>query len=467
MKIKILFLVFLAFLFHAGSVDAQKRRPVPKPRVLSAREIAAKVLPSVVLIITQDENGQPIAQGSGFVYKPGLVVSNLHVFERATNAIIKDVKTGEISKAIEVVGISAQQDICVIRIDSFKFTPLSIGNSFDVNTGDEVYVASNPKGLEGSFTKGIISAIRTKRSINTLKKTDFSKGEQIDFDKFVAEWRDTVFQIDAAISSGSSGGPVLSSNGKVIGIVKSTVVGGQNLNFVIPIQLLLDLALRFNHSIQLAGACAYSDRKKEGLVGNVKSLREKELPKKAGSSVPVGNDLISTSLKVFGVNGDLVEWTLFDASTGAFGIKYQYKYDESGLVESSIATYSSAQVKSTTYDLEGAIRFKLALRDFSGNFGTVDGPGGLRIFDSDGNLITWYLSGSTQKFAYDDHGRAIEKSQLQSGNIERVTRYEYVTDSHGNWIKQLCFARFPNSAGVDPNRWFEEESYYREVTYYE
>jgi len=161
-------LVFLSIIFlfvQFQSVVAQKRRPVPKPKTLSAREIASKVLPSLVLIITQDENGNSVSQGSGFVYKPGLVVSNLHVFERATNAIVKNVKTGEISKAVEVVGMNAQQDICVIRIDNVKFPAISLGDSQLVRTGDEIYVASNPRGLEGSFTKGIVSSVREKDRI--------------------------------------------------------------------------------------------------------------------------------------------------------------------------------------------------------------------------------------------------------------------------------------------------------------
>ncbi|HLA95938.1 MAG TPA: S1C family serine protease, partial [Pyrinomonadaceae bacterium] len=149
MKTKILFLAILAFLFHTNSIEAQKKRPVSKAKVLSSRQIAEKVMPSVVLIITQDENGNPISQGSGFVFKSGLVVSNLHVFERASNAIVKNVKTGEISKAVEVVGMNARQDICIIRIDNIKFPVIETGDSHAVKTGDDVYVASNPKGLEG------------------------------------------------------------------------------------------------------------------------------------------------------------------------------------------------------------------------------------------------------------------------------------------------------------------------------
>ena len=205
MKVKFIFLCLILLPFQSNFVEAQKKRSIQTAKTLSARDIASKVLPSVVLIITQDENGNPISQGSGFVFGSGLVVSNLHVFERATNAIVKNVKTGEISKVIEVVGMNAKEDICVIRIDNTKFPTLSLGNSSSVETGDEIYVASNPKGLEGSFTKGIISSLRSDVGL---------------------------FQLDAAISPGSSGGVLLNQKAEAIGIIKKQRLSFPCLYFV-------------------------------------------------------------------------------------------------------------------------------------------------------------------------------------------------------------------------------------------
>src|SRR6266496_2884606 len=102
MKMKISSLVLVILTIYTCNVTSQTKRPEAPKSIYSAREIAAKVLPSVVLILTQDENGLIIAQGSGFVIGPGLVVTNLHVFERASSAIVKNVATGERSKAIEV-----------------------------------------------------------------------------------------------------------------------------------------------------------------------------------------------------------------------------------------------------------------------------------------------------------------------------------------------------------------------------
>jgi S1-C subfamily serine protease len=82
--------------------------------------------------------------------------------------------------------------------------------------GDQVYVVGNPEGLEGTFSQGIVSGIRT-------------------FDS------DSILQITAPISPGSSGGPVLDSVGNVIGIAVATFKSGQNLNFAVPVSYLKSL----------------------------------------------------------------------------------------------------------------------------------------------------------------------------------------------------------------------------------
>ena len=89
-----------------------------------------------------------------------------------------------------------------------------------VQVGESVYVAGNPRGLEGTISEGIISAIRPEGDILVDAK---------------------VLQITAAISPGSSGGPVLSGKGKVIGVSVASFRGGQNLNFAIPSNYLTEL----------------------------------------------------------------------------------------------------------------------------------------------------------------------------------------------------------------------------------
>lgn len=458
MKIKIAFFLFVAFLLHAGSVDGQRKSSAPKSKVLTARQIAEKVMPSVVLIITQDENGNPISQGSGFVYKPGLVVSNLHVFERATKAIVKNVKTGEVSKAVEVVGMNAKQDICIIRIDNRNFPSVALGDSHNVKTGDEVYVASNPKGLEGSFTKGIVSGVREK---NRVEKNEHP------LDTLARESVDqTTFQIDAAISPGSSGGVLLNVNGDAIGLVKSSVIGGQNLNFAIPIEQLIAVNLRFNHSIQLAGAVAYSDRDKEGVHGPVLSLTEKWYPRKDGK---IFRNLqpIPTSKKVYDPTGNLVEDITYQATDGKFGLSFKYEYDENNIFTSQIYTLNNGKVEKTDFELQRGINYKLIVRKFSSSLGEIGKSGGMMVFDQKGNRVKWFFDDIIIESEYDSRGRAISEKQLRNGSAEIVSEFTYRDDNRGNWIVKYQRKRYPDSREVDPRKWFDGDPEFREIEYYE
>jgi len=418
-------------LFHAESAEAQKKRRAPKAKVLTSPEIAQKVMPSVVLIIAQDENGNPISQGSGFVYKPGLVVSNLHVFERATNAIVKNVKTGEISKAIEVVAMNARQDICVVRIANDKFPIISVGDSFAVKTGDDVYVASNPKGLEGSFTKGIVSSVREK------DRKDKGDDELLNWVKNKSGETDrTLFQIDAAISPGSSGGPLINSAGQAVGIVRSSVISGQNLNFAIPIDQLLTLEKKFNHPIILAGACAFNDRLKWKLKGLVKTVQERQVDERTGKER-------IRSIREFDRFGNNIRYVWYGPTRT---IESKREFDENGLIAS--------------LPFEDATKKKLGSRKFSGtllnddyfdlsDFVAIDSSS---TFDSFGNetINVQQTDGgrSVTTFEYDPEGK-LKKMLEPVGDRVYTSRMSYRLDNFGNWIEQITEIQYAPGADWD------------------
>ncbi len=442
MKVKIIrfTLLILILMFHLNFVEAQRKGSIQAAKTLSVREIANKVLPSVVLIITQDENGKPISQGSGFVFGSGLVVSNLHVFERATNAIVKNVKTGEVSKAIEVVGMNAKEDICVIRIDNTKFPILSLGNSNSAETGDEIYVASNPKGLEGSFTKGIISSLR--RDVG-------------------------LFQIDAAISPGSSGGVLLNQKAEAIGIIKSSLVSGQNLNFAIPINKLKALPYKFKHSIQLAGACAYRDRDKDKLKGLVKKVVEKSPHSRIENGKLIEEGIKTNSIDIYDREGNNIEHSAFNAVTGDLIWTYKFTYDENRIKTTIVDELFNGKVEQTTFDLEDGIYNKLYSREFSTTRGSPKEKLGMQIYNSSGEMFEWHTSGKIITYSYDLDGRVTDTVQTGNGKIEIKKRYRYKEDTKGNWIEQKMYSNFPTAVGVDNSEWYEGESTYREITYYE
>ena len=96
---------------------------------------------------------------------------------------------------------------------------LKLGDRAKVAVGDTVFAVGNPQGLEGTFSQGIVSDIR----------------------QFETDSLDSLLQITAPISPGSSGSPVLDSEGKVIGVAVATFKSGQNLNFAIPAEYVLEL----------------------------------------------------------------------------------------------------------------------------------------------------------------------------------------------------------------------------------
>jgi len=160
--------------------------------------------------------------GSGFIITPdGYIVTNYHVIEDAykgdypVTVIMYDETTYE----AEIVGFDADNDIALLKIDAEGLNAAQMGDSNDLTVGQTVYTVGNPLGtLSYTMTSGIVSALDRTISTNT---TDAVR----------------VFQIDAAVNSGNSGGPVYNDAGQVIGVVdaKTQDIGVEGLGFAIPI----------------------------------------------------------------------------------------------------------------------------------------------------------------------------------------------------------------------------------------
>ena len=185
---------------------------------LTSPEIAQTALDSTVLLVIEGRSGYSF--GSGFVVRKGQIATNYHVIEGVRRGYAKLV--GETTEhAIEaILAVDVARDLAIVKVSGIRAPALPLGDSNTVQIGDIVYVAGNPQGLEGTFSEGIISAIRPEG--NSLVQG-------------------TILQMTAPISPGSSGGPVLNNNGQVIGISVGQTVGGQNLNYAIPVNYLKPL----------------------------------------------------------------------------------------------------------------------------------------------------------------------------------------------------------------------------------
>ena len=177
---------------------------------LSVPEIVSEVRPAVVLIQNKKDNAT--TYGSGFLVDPsGVVATNVHVIRGATEVRVK-LANGDVYDRIRVIAFDDRRDLVLIKIAGFGLPCVNLGNSDQVVVGETVVVVGNPMGaLEGSVSRGIVSAIRRTK--------DGSR----------------VIQTDAAANPGNSGGPLINSKGEVIGIVSFKLKGAENLNFVVPI----------------------------------------------------------------------------------------------------------------------------------------------------------------------------------------------------------------------------------------
>jgi S1-C subfamily serine protease len=181
---------------------------------------------------------QQSAIGSGFVIdKTGHIVTNYHVVEGA-DIVTVSFSNRDTVKA-EIVGTDPSSDLAVLRVNTSAsaLTPLSLGNSDQLQVGDPVVAIGNPFGLDRTATSGIVSALQ--RLITAPNRFTI----------------DHVIQTDAPINHGNSGGPLLNARGQVIGVntqieTGDTASGNVGIGFSVPSNTVKDVVaqiLRTGH----------------------------------------------------------------------------------------------------------------------------------------------------------------------------------------------------------------------------
>jgi len=165
--------------------------------------------------------------GSGagvIVSDQGLIVTNYHVVgEKSVGAVAlkAEGRVLQPSFLFKVLKRLPLKDLAFIKVnfdDNLNISPIEIAEVSDVDEGDKVFAIGHPLGNNWSITEGIISA----------KRNGFFFGQHKGVDK-----RADVFQMQAPISPGNSGGALLNGDGKLIGVNTFSRKGGQNLNFAI------------------------------------------------------------------------------------------------------------------------------------------------------------------------------------------------------------------------------------------
>ena len=238
-QLGVVFVLFLAVIATAAhKARAETAGQPSRPETTSS--IAERALKSVVLVVTRDSDGYPLAIGSGFVVKDGIVATCHHLVDGAHSGFVKSVGKSGQSAIKGLVASDAYRDLILLKVPELKASPLPLAQGVEPTVGEEIYVAGNPLGLEGTFSEGIISGIR--------KVED-----------------ESLIQLTAPVSSGSSGSAVLNRQGEVIGVAAAVVKGGQNLNFAVPAFHLARLIERA-HDVEPLSKIAEAKEDRESLL---------------------------------------------------------------------------------------------------------------------------------------------------------------------------------------------------------
>jgi hypothetical protein len=178
------------------------------PVTLTPAQIAERSTSSIALIRVDG------GLGSGFVVgEDGRVATNFHVIRGASEATVV-LGNGKEYEAVEVLAVDEEQDLAILRIEARKLKPLPLGDSTKIKPGERIVAIGHPLGLGATVSDGLVSGVREL------------PGQQ------------SLVQISAPISQGSSGGPVFNDRGEVIGVSTLMVSSGQNLNFAVPVNAL-------------------------------------------------------------------------------------------------------------------------------------------------------------------------------------------------------------------------------------
>jgi YD repeat-containing protein len=301
------------------------------------------------VVLVFDSTGTRVAQGSGFFVAPDLLVTNRHVVSGGTTARVVGFERRPLDVA-GIVAIDAERDLALLKTTGATGGVLTLAGA-QPDIGDSIAVYGAPLGLDGTLTTGIVSANR-----------DRERG---------------LLQITAPLSPGSSGSPVFTPDGTVVGVAVAANLGGQALSFAIPSPYVADLLARAGTPRPLVAAArgAGDDRERHQLIGPVRS-----------AAITLGQE---TTRLIFDRQGRLLEKAAGDATI-------QYAYDEHGRLASETHLSGEEPVQVMTY---------------------VAADGSTMVGDD--------RLGLTRRLTYDDRHRLVAEEQLTRGIVVHVARWDY------------------------------------------
>jgi len=188
-----------------GSIKMQETQ-ISKLKAETSSDFSGIVQQTVDSVVSIKTN---VAQGTGFlITSNGYVVTNAHVLARAR--LVSATTSDKESYSMELIGYIEDLDIALLKIKG-NHPFLELEDSDNVEIGEKVIAIGNPLGLSFSVSEGIVSGV----------------------DRVGDNGLSAYIQTDAALNPGNSGGPLINTNGKVIGINNFKLAGGENLGFAL------------------------------------------------------------------------------------------------------------------------------------------------------------------------------------------------------------------------------------------
>jgi len=178
--------------------------PIPG-YALTPGQVFEKVKNSVVVVWSLDVQGKITSQGSGVLISSGRVATNYHVVKVGFSY---QVGQGERIIPVTIYAYDEKKDICILKADEIKGTPVQIGKALSLKVGDPVYTVGAPQGFELSLSDGVVAQLRGNPLL--------------------------LIQTTAAISPGSSGGGLFDGEGYLVGLTTFHWKDGQSINFAVP-----------------------------------------------------------------------------------------------------------------------------------------------------------------------------------------------------------------------------------------
>lgn len=186
-------------------------------------QIFVKTSPSVVVVDILNDNGKSIGQGSGVVIAPNQVVTNCHVAQKGKSLRVRQ---SDKKYNATLLYTDPERDLCQLDVPNIQAPPVVLGTAKKLRVGQRVYAIGAPKDLELTLSEGLISSLR-----------EYEGSQYI--------------QTSAAISPGSSGGGLFDDHGQLVGITTFQILEGQNLNFALPVDWIINLPKRAQTTLPL------------------------------------------------------------------------------------------------------------------------------------------------------------------------------------------------------------------------